>query len=44
MFRPDLIENLEIKMKDASKELNFEVAANLRYRIKKLRQKLSRNN
>ena len=40
---PDLIEKLEIKMKDAAKELNFEEAANLRDRIKKLRQKLSRN-
>ena len=35
---------LEIKMKDAAKELNFEEAANLRDRIKKLRQKLARNN
>ncbi len=41
---PDLIEKLEIKMKDAAKELNFEEAANLRDRIKKLRQKLGRNN
>ena len=41
---PDLIEKLEIKMKDAAKDLNFEEAANLRDRIKKLRQKLSRNN
>ena len=40
---PDLIEKLEIKMKDAAKELNFEEAANLRDRIKKLRQKLARN-
>ncbi len=40
---PDLIEKLENKMKDAAKELNFEEAANLRDRIKKLRQKLSRN-
>ena len=39
---PDLIEKLEIKMKDAAKELNFEEAANLRDRIKKLRQKLAR--
>jgi excinuclease ABC subunit B len=30
-------------MKDAAKELNFEEAANLRDRIKKLRQKLARN-
>ncbi len=41
---PDLIDKLEIKMKDAAKELNFEEAANLRDRIKKLRQKLARNN
>jgi len=41
---PDLIEKLEIKMKDAAKELNLEEAANLRDRIKKLRQKLARNN
>ena len=40
---PDLIEKLETKMKEAAKELNFEEAANLRDRIKKLRQKLSRN-
>ncbi|MCR8539220.1 MAG: excinuclease ABC subunit UvrB [Prochlorococcus marinus CUG1439] len=40
---PDLIEKLEIKMKDAAKELNFEEAANLRDRIKKLRQKMARN-
>ena len=37
------IDKLENKMKDAAKELNFEEAANLRDRIKKLRQKLSRN-
>jgi len=41
---PDLIEKLEIKMTDAAKELNFEEATNLRDRIKKLRQKLTRNN
>ena len=40
---PELIDKLELKMKDAAKELNFEEAANLRDRIKKLRQKLSRN-
>ncbi len=40
---PDLIDKLENKMKDAAKELNFEEAANLRDRIKKLRQKLIRN-
>jgi len=41
---PELIEKLETKMKEAASELNFEEAANLRDRIKKLRQKLSRNN
>ena len=40
---PELIEKLEIKMKEAATDLNFEEAANLRDRIKKLRQKLSRN-
>ena len=40
---PDLIEKLESKMKNAAKDLNFEEAANLRDRIKKLRQKLARN-
>ena len=40
---PSLIDKLENKMKDAAKELNFEEAANFRDRIKKLRQKLSRN-
>ena len=40
---PQLIERLEIKMKEAATDLNFEEAANLRDRIKKLRQKLSRN-
>ena len=40
---PELIDKLEVKMKDAAKELNFEEAANLRDRIRKLRQKLSRN-
>ncbi len=40
---PELIDKLEIKMKDAAKDLNFEEAASLRDRIKKLRQKLSRN-
>ena len=40
---PSLIDKLENKMKDAAKALNFEEAANLRDRIKKLRQKLSRN-
>ena len=41
---PDLIDKLESKMKSAASELNFEEAANLRDRIKKLRQKLARNN
>ena len=41
---PDLIDKLEIKMKDAAKDLNFEEASNLRDTIKKLRQKLARNN
>ena len=40
---PDLIEKLESKMKNAASDLNFEEAANLRDRIKKLRQKLARN-
>ncbi len=37
---PELIDQLEVKMKDAAKKLDFEEAANLRDRIKKLRQKL----
>ena len=41
---PELIDKLEVKMKDAAKDLNFEEAANLRDRIKKLRQNLARNN
>ncbi len=41
---PELIENLERKMKDSAKELDFEEAANLRDRIKQLRRKLVRNN
>ena len=40
---PDLIDKLESKMKNAASDLNFEEAANLRDRIKKLRQKLARN-
>ena len=40
---PDLIEKLEVKMKNAASELNFEEAAGLRDRIKKLRLKISRN-
>ncbi len=37
---PELIDQLEIKMKESAKKLDFEEAANLRDRIKKLRQKL----
>ena len=42
---PELIDQLELKMKESAKQLDFEEAANLRDRIKKLRQKLvgSRN-
>ena len=38
---PDLIHDLESKMKDAAKKLDFEEAATLRDRIKSLRQKLA---
>ncbi|MEM8832416.1 MAG: excinuclease ABC subunit UvrB [Cyanobacteria bacterium P01_G01_bin.19] len=42
---PDLIEQLEAKMKDAAKDLEFEEAAKYRDRILKLRDKLlGRNN
>ncbi|MFM8275625.1 MAG: UvrB/UvrC motif-containing protein, partial [Cyanobium sp.] len=37
---PELIQQLEEKMKVAAKNLDFEEAANLRDRIKGLRQKL----
>ena len=37
---PELIDQLEAKMKAAAKQLDFEEAANLRDRVKKLRQKL----
>ena len=37
---PELIDQLEAKMKEAAKKLDFEEAANLRDRIKTLRQKL----
>ena len=37
---PELITQLEEKMKTAAKNLDFEEAANLRDRIKQLRQKL----
>ena len=40
---PELIDKLETQMKNAASELDFEEAAHLRDRIKKLRQKLSRN-
>ncbi len=40
---PELITELEDKMKVAAKNLEFEDAANLRDRIKKLRQKLVRH-
>ena len=39
---PDLIDQLEHKMKKSAKELDFEQATKLRDRIKKLRQKLIR--
>jgi excinuclease ABC subunit B len=37
---PELIQQLEEKMKGAAKNLEFEEAANLRDKIKNLRQKL----
>ena len=37
---PELIQQLEEKMKGAAAKLDFEEAANLRDRIKQLRQKL----
>ncbi len=40
---PELIDQLEFKMKKSAKELDFEQAAKLRDRIKKLRHKLIRN-
>ncbi len=40
---PDLIDKLELRMKSAAKKLDFEEAATLRDKIKKLRQKLVRN-
>ena len=40
---PELIDQLEAKMKGAAKSLDFEEAANLRDRIKVLRQKLKRS-
>jgi len=38
---PELIDQPEGKMKEAAKKLDFEDAANLRDRIKQLRQKLA---
>ena len=38
---PELIDQLEAKMKEAAKKLDFEEAANLRDRVKQLRQKTS---
>ena len=38
---PELIDQLESKMKEAAKKLDFEEAANLRDRVKQLRQKLN---
>jgi len=37
---PELIDQLEVKMKEAAKKLDFEDAANLRDRIKQLRKKM----
>ena len=37
---PELIDQLETRMKDAAKKLDFEEAANLRDRVKQLRQKM----
>ena len=38
---PELIDQLEGKMKEAAKKLDFEDAANLRDRIKQLRKKMA---
>ncbi|PSO48432.1 MAG: excinuclease ABC subunit B [Cyanobacteria bacterium SW_9_44_58] len=40
---PPLVEQLETEMKEAAENLEFEKAANLRDRVKKLREKLLRN-
>jgi len=40
---PSLVEQLETEMKEAAENLEFEKAANLRDRVKKLREKLLRN-
>ena len=39
---PEVIDQLEAKMKEAAKKLHFEDAANLRDKIKRLRQKMAR--
>ena len=39
---PELIDQLEVKMKEAATKLDFEEAANLRDRVKQLRQKMAR--
>ena len=41
---PELIDQLEAKMKEAAKKLDFEEAANLRDRVKQLRQKMAGSN
>ena len=41
---PELIDQLEHKMKDAAKRLDFEEAAKLRDRVKQIRQKMSGDN
>ena len=38
---PELIDQLELKMKESAKKLDFEEAANLRDRVKQLRQKMA---
>ena len=38
---PELIDQLEGKIKEAAKKLDFEEAANLRDRVKQLRQKMA---
>ena len=41
---PELIDQLEVKMKQSAKKLDFEEAANLRDRIKQLRHKMTGRN
>ena len=38
---PELINQLEVKMKEAAQKLDFEEAANLRDRVKQLRQRMA---